>query len=305
MPRLRVDQYLAVIVFSMVLMTPVAIAVPLQQLSTPVNLKAVAPIPVAVADELSDEELLATVSARSIAVIDVESASILLQRHAHEPISPASTTKLMTALVARENYDLDQIMTVSSGSASVGHVIGFPVGSQFTVKELLKALLISSGNDAANILAQHHPQGYIQFVTEMNQQAQALNLTQTSFTNPAGLDAFDHQTTAFELSLLAREFMKDDFFSTIVDEEESIITDVSGRIVFNLYNTNQLIGRSDVVGIKTGTTDLAGEALITQVERDGKAIIIVLLGSQNRYVDTEQIMEWVFRQYRWENFSVS
>src|SRR5690606_36261587 len=99
-----VDQYLAVIVFSIVLMTPVAIAVPLQQLSTPVNLKAVAPIPVAVADDLSDEELLATVSARSIAVIDVESASILLQRHAHEPISPASTTKLMTALVARKNY---------------------------------------------------------------------------------------------------------------------------------------------------------------------------------------------------------
>ena len=134
----------------------------------------------------------------------------------------------------------------------------------------------------------------------MNRKAVDFHLLDSVFSNPSGLDSTSHYSTAFDLSLLARELMKDQVLREMVRTQQVQIQNLSSNRRYYLYNTNLLLGiEPGVVGIKTGTTDLAGEALITQVEREGKQILIVVLGSQDRYSDTKQIIDWIFSHYQW------
>lgn len=250
------------------------------------------------------ENFLASISAESIYVMDVDSAAILLEKNSSLVKAPASTTKLLTALVARRIYDLDQVLEVQSETKTLGNVVGLYKGEKISVKNLLQAALIQSGNDAAYVLANNHPQGMTGFIQQMNDLAGQLNLTNSYFTNPAGFDNDYHQTTARDLAILTKEVIRDGFLSFVVGTKETTIQDTQSIYQHHLFSTNSLLGVEDgVIGVKTGTTEKAGEALITQFKKDNKNIVIVVLSSQDRYLDTKQIIDFVQKNYDWKELS--
>lgn len=297
--KFRFDQYLALILLAFIFLLPVKKADTATSFLPEIELTEINPIPVLNPTQ-QPELFMASISAQSVVVIDVDSAAILLEKNSHQKVAPASTTKLMTALVARDNLSLDKLISVKEKPLGIGHTIGFKLGESFLAADVFKGLLINSGNDAAEVLAQNHPQGRAAFIEAMNAKAQALHLRESNFINPSGLDAAAHYTSAFDLSLISRQLMKDSFLKSLVGTQQAQITDQTGLNQYLFYNTNLLLGTEPgVVGIKTGTTDLAGEALITQVERDQHQVMIIVLGSENRYADTKKIIDWVFSNYQW------
>lgn len=261
-----------------------------------------APVPLLVDEDLESlkEVFVATLSAESIWVSDEISAQILLTKNPDQPRALASTTKLMTALVARKLYSLDEVVTVGQEAFTSGNVMGLEFGEQMRVGELLYGLLIPSGNDAAFVLANHHSEGYLGFVADMNSLASELRLSQSHFENPSGLDQSGHLATAHDLAILAREVFKDPLLRQIMGTAEATITDVSGQVVHPLQATHQLLRTNpQVIGGKTGTTYEAGETLITLVEIQGHVVQIVVMKSQDRYADTSMIIEWIGQHYTW------
>ncbi|MFH1840937.1 MAG: serine hydrolase [Candidatus Shapirobacteria bacterium] len=246
-------------------------------------------------------------TARSVVVLDKNSAVPLYVKNPNETLLPASTVKIMTALVVLDYFDMQQILTVGFLN-DVGQQLKLNSGERLSVEELLKALLIYSANDAAQVLAQNYPGGEIDFVAAMNQKALDLGLKQTYFANPTGLDSdeqnrllTDHSyTTAVDLAQLTRAALKNEFFRQIVATQKTTISNLDGqtRLVENL---NQLLGHvRGVMGVKTGWTQDAGECLVTNIERDGHEIVITLLGSQNRFAETSQLVEWVYSNFTWQ-----
>ncbi len=240
------------------------------------------------------------ISAQSYIVVDVNSAQILAYKTPNQQQYPASTVKLMTALVARDIYKLDQVLQVKNKTLPQGHKIGFKHGEKLLVRDLLTATLVNSGNDAAIILANHHPDGFIGFVQAMNDKAKTLNLSKTYFTNPSGLDHPSQQTTVWDLSLITREVLKDPFLRNLVDIQQTKITDINAQSEYQLFNTNQLLTQYEQVhGVKTGTTDSAGQVLITLWEQERHPVLIVIMNSENRYQDTHLIIDWIKNGLVW------
>jgi len=244
----------------------------------------------------------ATLSAEAIYVMDVPTASVLVAKEPAQFRSPASTTKLMTALVAMDLYAPNQVLTVVTEAKTEGAGMGLETSESLKVEDLLLGLLVQSGNDAAMVLANNHPQGLAGFVMAMNAKAIELGLENTTYTNPAGLDGFGHLSSARDLAILGREVMKNPVLQRTVQQKEVAVSDTTLVLTHALKNTNELLGiEPGVVGIKTGTTELAGEVLITQLQRDGREILVVVMGSQSRYFETKNIYDWVFDHYSWKN----
>lgn len=226
-------------------------------------------------------------------VIDKESKSVLLQRDADTPMPPASTTKIMTALVALDHFSISQVINITR-EYSDGQVVGFKPGEQLTVEQLLYSLLVYSANDAAEILAENFPGGREAFVSAMNSRATDLGLYHTQFKNPSGLDEDGHYVSASDLARLADIAMGNQEFARIVGTENAVI---SNHV---LTNINQLLGKvPGVLGIKTGYTDNAGQALVTFVNQQDHPIIIVVLKSTDRFNDTEKLINWVYSNFTW------
>gem|GEM_PF-444602 len=243
------------------------------------------------------------ITARGVVVYDVVSGITLYGRDAEAQLFPASTTKIMTALVALDSYDLDEVVTVKT-VANDGQVMGIVPGEEITVENLLYGALIHSGNDAAWALAEHMDGGVDAFVAQMNKKATELHLTQTHFTNPAGYDDPNHKMTAVDLTRLAAFALTNKTIAKIVAIPQITISDVKHTRFHALTNVNTLLGKiPGVAGIKTGWTEEAGENLVTLVERDGHRVIIVVLKSSNRFADTEALINWVFANYEWKNFA--
>ncbi len=304
MKRLRWDQYLWIGVITFILLTLPLFYRPVkgQHVSTESDLQftTVAPIPLLQREPAEVDAFMASVSAQAVQVIDVDSGSVLLSRNADLPRSPASTTKLVTALVSRDIYALDTVLKVGQEAMSTGTTMGLINGEEITVENVFYGLLMNSGNDAAFLLANQSPFGYQSFVNQMNVKAEQLHLKHSHFTNPSGLDDPDHVMSAADLTIVAREVLKDEFLKSIVGTKSKVITDVSGKISHPLYSTQQLLGIvPGVIGMKTGTTDQAGEALVTALERDGHTLILVVLGSQDRYADTRKMINWIENSYQW------
>lgn len=250
----------------------------------------------------SIQELDATLSAESIYVSDEVSGAVLLSKNENQVRAPASTTKLMTALVARAEFDQTDVVTVKAEAFSEGNTMGLVLGEQITVESLLFGLLVASGNDAAFALANHHPLGYDGFVAKMNSLADVYHLDTSSFRNPSGLDQSDHQVTARDLTILAREAFKDPLLTQIMRTTRIKVTDITRQNEHYLTHTHSLIGREQgVEGGKTGTTFEAGEALVTKVTKNDHPIIITVLKSQDRYGDTTKIIDWVYANYAWQD----
>lgn len=228
------------------------------------------------------------ISARHVFIQNLDTGAVVYQKSADEHIYPASTTKIVTALVALDYYPLDRIITVTK-SYPEGEDLGLVAGEQFSVEKLLYALLVQSANDVAEILAENMVGGRPAFITAMNTKVTQLGLLNTHFVNPHGLDEVNHYSSASDLGRLAAYAMKNPLFSRIVSTENSVI---SSHI---LTNTNQLLGKvPGLLGVKTGFTDLAGQSLISVVDRDNLRFLIVVLGSQDRFGDTRNLIDWIY-----------
>lgn len=243
------------------------------------------------------------VSAQGVVVYDVNSGVIMYGRNTEAPLFPASTTKIMTAVVALEHYGLDDVVTVQT-VANSGQVMGLVPGEQITVENLLYGALIHSGNDAAWALAEHYPGGVEKFVEVMNEKAAELHLSHTHFTNPVGYDDPAHTMSPEDLTRLAAYALNNHTIAKIVAIPQITISDTLHTRFHALTNVNALLGKiPGVAGIKTGWTEEAGENLVTLVERNGHRVITVVLKSQDRFGDTETLINWVFANYRWDSVS--
>lgn len=247
-------------------------------------------------------------SAQSAYAFDLTTGTLLYEKDSQLKLYPASTTKMLTALVAIEHYQLEQLLMVNGENQVIGNKLNLENGEQVTVKDLLAALLLASANDSAYVLANNYPGGLEAFVLAMNDKAEQLNLQDSVFSNPAGLDELQQLSSARDLNILARELLKNDFLRDLVatpyleintSHQESLKQVTSA---YQLFNTNQLLGSlMGVKGVKTGTTDWAGQVLVTLIERDGREILISLMNSQDRYADTQKLLAWIFNTYQFIN----
>jgi len=271
-----------------------------QILSYELELATIEELPILRASGLTEQTL--EISATAAYVVDLTSMTLLYEKNADQGLYPASTSKMMTALVAIDTFDLNQALLVASEAATtLGTKLSLDPGQQITTADLLAALLINSANDSAYVLANNYPTGSTGFVAAMNQKAQQLGLVETHFSNPAGLDEDGQLSTARELNLIARELLKQPYLRELVATPYKRIANPDQGWTYDLYNTNQLLGRiRGVRGVKTGTTELAGEVLITLVEREGQQILISLMNSQDRYLDTSKLLAWIFNNYEWQ-----
>jgi len=243
-------------------------------------------------------------SAKSVVVMDVDSGSILLERNFRLITPPASTTKIMSALIVLENYNLDQVIEVKDLGEIEGQTMKLLPKELIKVENLLCGLLVASANDAAIVLAKNFPNGEAGFVWAMNQKAKELKLENTNFTNPVGFDDPNHFSTAFDLARLGAFAMRNPEFAKIVGTEKITVSDVNNEIFHHLLNINSLVGKlPGVKGVKTGWTQAAGECLVTFVEKNGRKVIFVILGSTDRFRETEKLINWVFENFQWENFN--
>lgn len=228
-------------------------------------------------------------SAQAAVILDDESKVVLFAKDDSLRFSMASTVKIMTALVALDYYKMDDVLTVFESNIS-GVRVGFQKGEKIRFEDLLYAMLLPSGNDAALTIAQNYPGEAQAFVKKMNEKAKDLYLFGTHFSDPAGLEDFGDYTTALDLGRLASVAMKNEKFSQIVSTKYKIITTIDGSRSFELRNLNKLLGTNGVSGIKTGFTDEAGGVLVTSTQKNGKKIIVVVMKSQDRFQDTEELL---------------
>ena len=269
------------------------LAIFIQLIPTPsTSLLQTEPPPIGVLYPRSTGKSFPDISARNIFVMDQSTGVVLYHQQADDQVAPASTTKIMTALVALEHFPLNREITVTH-SYSEGQNLKFQPGEKLTVEQLLYALLVQSANDAAEILAENYMDGRDAFITAMNVRAVDLGLSRTHLTNPTGLDESGHYSSASDLDRLADYAMKDLEFARIVGTENAVI---SSRVVTNV---NELLGKvPGVLGIKTGYTDAAGQSLVTLVDQ-GHPVIIVVLGSTDRFADTEKLINWTYSNFTW------
>ena len=236
----------------------------------------------------------------SALAIDLPSKTIIYAKNPDYQLLPASTTKIMTALVSFNHYSLDKVIKIEKVNG-IGQKMKLEKGEEITVENLLYGLLVQSGNDAAYVLAENYPGGVEKFVEAMNQKAEELNLKTTKFSNPSGIDAPNHFTTVHDLAILSAEAVKNPVFLKMVGTEEIKVGDINEKIVHDLTNVNQLLGKvSGLKGIKTGWTESAGECLVSYTEREGQKIITAVLASEDRFGETERLIEWVFANHQWE-----
>lgn len=231
------------------------------------------------------------VTAEGIYLVDLPSFTPVFSRNENLKLLPASTTKILTALVALDIYKPDQIIAVKR-TISDGQVMGLVVGEKITVENILYGTLVHSGNDAAYVLADNY--GYDKFIDLMNKKAQLLGMKNSFFSNPNGLDSGTQHSTAFDLSLAARELLKNPYLSKIVSTKEITISDVDFKYFHKLDNVNKLLGEiQGLGGLKTGYTENAGENLVSFYKKNGHQFVIVILKSLDRFNDTRNIISWI------------
>lgn len=242
---------------------------------------------------------LGGLSAEAAIVMDIDSAVMLYEKNSRERLYPASTTKMMTAVIAIENYPLEKVVGVGKFDVPQ-YKIGLMEGENISVENLLYGTLVASGNDAAEALASTFPGGRDEFILAMNQKAKELHLLDTQFRNPTGVDEEGHFSTALDLGRLAIYALGEPVFSRIVATQKTSVYSEDGKIEHKLSNINSLLGKLEgVKGIKTGYTEKAGESLVALTERKGHKILTVVLGSMDRFSETENLIEWAFSNHDW------
>jgi D-alanyl-D-alanine carboxypeptidase (penicillin-binding protein 5/6) len=237
---------------------------------------------------------LPPLSAPAALLADSDTNRVLATLDPDQPRPMASTTKIMTALLVLERANLADQVVVSPTALAGGSTMGLTTGEVLTVEDLLWGLLLNSGNDAAVALAEHVAGSEAAFVQLMNQRAAELGMTTTRFANPHGLDAPDHYSSAYDLWLVTQEALKHDLFRAIVATPAHL---TAGR---QLFNQNELLtSYPDADGVKTGTTEAAGESLVGSASPNGHRAVVVILGSQDRYSDARSLFGHYAAHWQW------
>ncbi len=232
-------------------------------------------------------------------LIEATSGRVLYENNAEARRAPASTTKIMTALIVLENAELDSVVTVPQAAVGIeGSSVYLGLGERLTVKELLYALMLRSGNDAATALALHVSNNINEFAELMNIKANELGLENTNFQNPTGLPDEEHYTTAHDLAIIAAEAMKNDVFKQIVATEKINISWDGKDCDRLLVNKNKMLFQYDGAnGIKTGYTMAAGRCLVASATRNGMTLISVVLNSSPMYKDCSEMLDYGFNNF--------
>lgn len=235
--------------------------------------------------------------AHGILLKELKSGRVLYEHDAGKRMSPASLTKIMSALVILERGQLEDFVTISPGAARAHKThLRVKAGQVFRLEDLLKAMLIVSANDACLAAVQHVGGDEAQFVTLMNAKAEELGLSDTHFSNACGFDNPDHFSTAEDLATLSVMALDQPIFRQLVREERAMITPVNGHRAYVLHNTNRLLGRiPGVEGIKTGFTSKAGRCLIAKVSQNGSDLLLVILNSKRRWNTATNLITYGFQ----------
>ncbi len=240
------------------------------------------------------------IGAHSVIALDYDSGQVLYQKNIHERVPPASTTKMMTALASEEKFQPADLLVVYPQALVGGSVMGLSAGEKLTFRSLLYGMLLNSGNDAAYTLALNYPGGFDAFVARMNEKAKEFGLLDTHFVNPVGFDNPAHYSSAYDLSQIAKIVAQDPQLSKIVATKETSVEGMGEIKPHILKNLNQLLSEDGVLGIKTGFTQEAGESLVGLVERKNHKVITVVLNSKDRFVETKNLMDWVYQNFTWQ-----
>ena len=256
-----------------------------------------------------------SVSTPYIVLMDAVSGSILYEKKGYEQAYPASTTKIMTCILTLEKCsDLNEVVTVGSHVETRGSVMGIVRGEQMRLIDLLYGMMLVSGNDAAQAIAEFVAGSEAEFAVLMNQKAKDLGMTGTNFVKSNGLHKEDHYSTAYDMAILTRYAMQNPKFREIVDAKtwkvEPSKWDKDGYL---LENTNKLLHtKADkesftyryATGVKTGDTDNAGRCLVASAEKNGVSLLLVLFGdyarsvsADYRYINAAEFFEWGFANY--------
>lgn len=260
---------------------PVAVMTVVALLASPLRFPAVPDVP-----ELEAEAWV---------LIDAATGVTLLEHNADEELAMASVTKLMTALVVRRHADLDDRVRISEAAAEIGEAeVGLAAGEVWSVKDLLAAILVRSGNDAAYALAEHVGGTLEGFAALMNEMAVELGLEHSHFVNPHGLDADGHYTSANDLTVIARAVLDDEVLGQLTRTRFIRFKPAPTGEERSTRNTNLLLGRyPGIVGMKTGYTSQAGRVLVSVLESEGNTFIAVVLGSEDHFADTAALYDYI------------
>ncbi|MDX9871366.1 MAG: D-alanyl-D-alanine carboxypeptidase family protein [Clostridia bacterium] len=241
---------------------------------------------------------LPDIRAKSAVVIDAVTGLVVYGKNPETVLPPASTTKIMSALLAIEYADLDRRVTVSANAAQTGESsLNLKKGETITVRNLLYGALLKSGNDACVAMAEAVAPSEEEFVNLMNLKALAIGAAHTRFLNTNGLPQSGHAATAYDLALIARYALHNDIFAEIVGTREYAIRWDDGKRVSYLKNTNKLLWNyMYATGVKTGTTDLAGQCLVASAHKEQRDLIAVVLNSPNRFGEAQKLLEYGFEK---------
>lgn len=234
-------------------------------------------------------------TAKEWIVYDPASGTTLMEYNSHEERPMASVTKVMTALVVRDRTNLDDRVRVSDRAATVsGSEIGLMAGEVWSVRDLLAAMLVRSGNDAAVALAEHVAGSVPAFAALMNAKAAELGLEESHFLTPHGLDVDGQYTSAHDLAIIASVALQDPVIAQLVRTRLVRFKPAPSGADRIVHNTNALLGRyPGIVGLKTGFTNKAGRVLISAFETDGRTLITVVMGSEDHFADTRELVDYI------------
>lgn len=232
----------------------------------------------------------AEISASGVVVMDIESGQTLYERNADETRPIASLTKLMTALVVLEEGDLNEWVQIPKDLPSLEAKKVLVAGQHFRMGDVLTASLVHSSNEAAIALARHISGSEEAFVLRMNERAKELGLVKTSFENPIGFDAPDQKSSPRDVAWLASYVLRKEEIRSRMSLPSASIQSREGTQVTLLQTHALLTGQGPVVAGKTGTTDAAGECLLSVIREGDRDLLVVLLGSSKRYNDMRLLL---------------
>ena len=238
-------------------------------------------------------------SAKAACILEMETGRVLFEAHMHARLPMASTTKVMTALLAIERGDLNAPVKCSAQAFGVpGTSIYLQLGETLTLEQMLKGLMLSSGNDAAVAIAEHIGGSVSQFAAMMNQRAREIGAMNTHFVNPHGLPDDAHYTTAYDLALIGREAMQNDAFRELVSMRKAVIPWEGRKYSRQLVNKNKLLADYEgATGIKTGYTSKAGRCLVFGAARGNLEIVGAVLGCYDWFDEASRLMDGCFDTY--------
>lgn len=245
-----------------------------------------------------------SVSAECAVVINADTLEVIFEKNAHERKSMASTTKIMTSLIAIESGRLNERVTVKDGIHSEGSSIGLKVSNVLTLESLVYGMMLESGNDAAEVTAEFFSETEADFTVLMNDKAKEIGMTETNFETASGLDGDNHYSTAYDMALLGAYAVENPVFRRFCSDRTKTVELIKPSCKMTFYNHNKLLDNCEgVFGIKTGFTKKSGRCLVSACERNGVTLVVVTLNAPDDWNDHKKLYDACYDALSYENIN--